>query len=542
MIMKKNKSKIVLSLLLVLSMVLLAACGKSNENKGEQQKEEGKILNIGYTDSLSSVNPLLMDATEALKYALALEFLPLVELNSNLEFEGALASSITTDDNLNFIVEINKDAKWSDGTPVTGEDLEFTVLKLASPKLGNASMALYHIEGVEDSGFVAEGATEISGVKVIDEKKVQFTTKYPMALTTFENTFGRYILTLPKHILKDITEDQLASYEWFQAPTVVSGPYVIKSYDLQHFVSYEANKDYWQGAPKIDKLNIRITTAAQLLTGLRSGEIDFVQQTTGNILQEDYQAVEELGNVTVNYGAPVTNQSIFINSKQVDVRIRRAILHGIDRQTLIDGFLNGKGEIVDGFLSSASPFYSEELVPTAYDVEKAKALVAEAVADGWDASRVLNFYVNSGDSTFTQAADYIVAKLAEIGIKIQVYTVDISTLLDKAGKQEFDLLAVQYTYAPVDPYPDVAWLMTEDSWTAYGNDKVGEALAATQIAESIEDIRAEYLKINKIVQEDAPMISAYIISGMGAVNKRVSNAVPDVYGSFINIHEWDVTQ
>lgn len=538
----KNK-KIVSIVLTIILIVSLTACGNSNKSSETGKAVNEKIVNIGMTDTLSSINPLLMDATEILKYATSLQFLPLVELNSELEFEGMLASSITTEDNLTFTVNIDKDAVWSDGVPVTADDVVFTVLKLASPDLANASMALYAFEGIGEDGFVTAGTTEIEGVKVLDDKTVLFTAKYKMALTTFENTYGRYILTLPKHILKDVSDKELAAYEWFNAPTVVNGPYKATAVDLQHFVSYTANEKYFRGAPKINKLNIKIVTSAQLLTGLKSGEIDFVQQTTGNILQEDYEGVEALTNVTVNYGAPVTNQSMFFNTESVtDPRIRKAILLGIDRESIIDGFLNGKGEIVDGFLSSAGPFYDERIVPTAYNTDKAKELVEAAKADGYDTEKVLQFYVNSGDTTFTQVADYMVAKLLEIGIKVQVHTVDLATLMSTAGSKEFDILAVQYTYAPVDPYPDINWLLSVDGWTGYANDTISQALLDTQTTSDVNEIREKYYTINSIAQEEVPMISAYIISAMGAVNNRLTNAAPDVYGSFINIQEWDVTE
>ncbi|MDF2804735.1 MAG: ABC-type dipeptide transport system, periplasmic component, partial [Anaerocolumna sp.] len=330
-----NHKKLISILLTVILILSLTACGNKTKSTETGNTKDEKIVNIGMTDTLSSINPLLMDATEILKYATALQFLPLVELNSKLEFEGMLASSITTEDNLTFTVNIDKDAVWSDGAPVTADDVVYTVLKLASKTLANASMALYAFEGIGDDGFAPEGVTEIEGVKALDDKTVQFTAKYKMALTTFENTYGRYILTLPKHILKDVADKDLASYDWFNAPTVVNGPYKATDVDLQHFVSYTANEKYFKGAPKVDKLNIKIVTSAQLLTGLQSGEIDFVQQTTGNILQEDYEGVEALSNVTVNYGAPVTNQSMFFNTESVtDARIRKAILLGIDRKSI----------------------------------------------------------------------------------------------------------------------------------------------------------------------------------------------------------------
>lgn len=551
--MRKSYGKIVKTGLATGLLALsLMACGTNNQTSqtdetskavSESSSKGEKIVNIGVTDSLSSVNPLLMDASEILKYSLAMEFLPLVELNRNLEFEGMLASSITTEDNRNFTITIDENATWSDGTPVTAQDVEFTILKLASPELANVSMALYAIEGVGDDGFTESGATSISGVQVVDEKNLVITTKYEMALTTFQNTYGRYILTVPKHVLENVAIEDLAAYEWFQKPDVISGPFAITDYDLQHFVSYEANTAYWKGAPKIQKLNIKIVDSPQLLTSLQAGEIDFIQQTTGNILQEDYAAVEALEGVTVNYGAPVTNQSIFFNTTTVtDVRIRQAILYGIDRETLVSGFLGEKGEVVDGFLSSASPFFSEDLQVSVYDSEKTKALVEEAVADGYDASKPLQFYVNSGDSTFVLAADFIAAKLGEIGLQVQVNTVDLSTLLTNAGNKEYDLLAVQYTYAPVDPYPDVNWLLSTDGWTGYTNQTITDELIKTQLTSQIDDIKTSYLKINQIVQQDVPMISAYVISAQGAVSDRLINAVPDVYGSFINIQDWDVKE
>ena len=70
----------------------------------------------------------------------------------------------------------------------------------------------------------------------------------------------------------------------------------------------------------------------------------------------------------------------------------------------------------------------------------------------------LTLYVNSGDSAFVNAANVFVAQWAAVGIKVEVQTVDFATLMSVAGTNDYDILAVQYTYAPVDPYPDVAWL------------------------------------------------------------------------------------
>ena len=552
---KRNR---ILSLLLAGAMALgLTACGASNAGTAADETGSAavstesaptdtaasgeKIINVGVTNTLGSLNPLLLNGGEINKYATGLMFLPLMELDADLNFEGMLADSITTEDNKNFIVHIDDAATWSDGTPVTADDVVYTALRLASPVIGNTAMMYYVFEGVGDDGFVEEGAESIDGIQKVDDKTVQFTTKEEMPITTFENSYARYLLTLPKHVIEQYSEEELSTAEWFNHPDVVSGPFIVTDFDVDHYISYEANKDYWKGAPKIDKLNIKIVDGSQLYAGLQSGEIDITQQTMSDIPQEDYESVEALDNVDVVYGSPVTNQSVFIQTKNVpDVKVRQAMLYAIDRQQILEELLNGHGEIVDGFLSSASPFYDDSLTPVSYDPEKAKALLEEA---GWDGSQTIRFYVNSGDSTFVNAASIIAAEWAAVGIKAEIQTVDFATLMSAAGTEDYDVLAVQYTYAPVDPYPDVAWLLGgEGSWTSYSDDTLNDALTKSQLTSDTEETKELFSVVDKKVQEDVPMFSAYVISAQGAVSKRITGAAPSVYGFFNDVQNWDVVE
>lgn len=551
---KERRWKKVLSALMLTAAMGITAvgCGTSGGNTGSQPQGENAaatevaevsddIVNIGVTDTLGTLNPLLMDGGEINKYATSLMFLPLVELNSKLEFEGEIADSVTTEDNKNFIVHIDEKATWSDGEKITADDVVYTALRLTSPVIGNTSMMYYVFEGVGDDGFTEEGAESIDGIKAIDDETVQFTTKDEMSLTTFENSYARYLMTLPKHVIEQHSEEELKTADWFNHPDVVSGPYMVTDFDVDHYISYKANENYWKGAPKIAKLNIKIVSGSQLYAGLQSGEIDITQPTMSVIPQEDYDSIEGLSNVNVVYGEPVTNQSVFIQTKNVpDVRVRQAMLYAIDRKMVLEQLLKGKGEVVDGFLSSASPFYDDGIVPVEQDVEKAKELLAEA---GWDGSQTLRFYVNSGDGAFVNAANVFVAQWAAVGIKVEVQTVDFATLMSVAGTNDYDILAVQYTYAPVDPYPDVAWLLGgEESWTGYGDDSVNEALAKTQTTSDIDEIKGLYSVVDQKVQEDVPMFSAYIVSAQAAVNKRLVNATPSVYGFFNNVEQWEITK
>lgn len=545
----RNLMKKVLTLITIVTVAgafVGCASGGKDTSSTTQTTEvnsaaQAGIVNIGVTDSLGGVNPLTIDQTEINKHAVGLMFLPLVELDNELNFQNMLADSITTEDNQNFVVHIDENATWSDGTPVTAYDVEYTFLRLASRTVNNMTLMLYAFEGVGDDGFIEDDATSVAGVQVLDDKTVQFTSKAPMALTTFQNTYARYLHTLPKHVLEQYAAEELLTLDWFNHPDVVDGPYILTEYDANHYISYEANKDYWKGAPKIEKLNIKIVDGSQVYAGLQSGEIDITHHTLTAIPQEDYESIEALENVSVVYGTPVTNQSVFVQTKNLpDARVRQALVYAIDRNQILEQLMKGHGEVVDGFLSSASPFYSDSIEPMEYNPEKAKELLAEA---GWDGSQKLTFYVNSGDSTFVNAAQVMVAQWAAVGITVEVKTVDLANLMTVAGTTDYDMLAVQYTYAPVDPYPDVTWLLGgEGSWTGYSDDEINAALENTQMTSDIDEIRDLYTVVDTKVQADVPMFSAYIISAQGAVNKRLTGAQPTVYGFFNDVQNWELTE
>ena len=526
----KKLLSMILALALLLSLFSTAAA-------------EDKVVNIGVSNGVTTLNPLNIDNTETAKYATSLVFLPLMELNGELEFVPQLAESITTDDHLNFVITLRDGAVWSDGTPVTAEDVEFTLVLAADPACPNASLAMYMIEGVDvDTGLNLNGenADSISGVKVADARTLVVTTQWETALDTFRNNFGRYILPVPKHILKDVARDQLLSYAWFNHPDVISGPYFVTELDTQNYVRFTANENYFLGAPKIKYLNFNVTASPKMASSLKSGEIDLVQPTMGTIPVEDYETVRGLSNVTAVLGTPITNESTFINTAKVsDVRIRQALLYGMDRMTAFENLLHGNGEVVDGFLVSASPYYSDELGVTEFDLDKAAALVAAAKADG--ANTDLTWYLNAGEVDWKDAVEYFYEFYKEIGLNINIVTVPFDRLMEIATNQEHDLMSVEYTYAPVDAYTDVVWLLGgEESWTAYSSEAVDTAMALSQTLDDEKEIAQQYLVVDRAMQEDVAMISGWVIAKLGAVNNRLVNAHPNVFGTFVNVEEWDV--
>ena len=101
-----------------------ATAGTATESAASGAAASGeKIVNVGVTDTLTSLNPLLLNGGEVNKYATGLMFLPLMELDADLNFVPMVADSITTEDNLNFVIHFDEAATWSDGTPITADDV-----------------------------------------------------------------------------------------------------------------------------------------------------------------------------------------------------------------------------------------------------------------------------------------------------------------------------------------------------------------------------------------------------------------------------------
>ncbi len=538
----KGFKKVVTGALAAVLSLSLAACGQSASPQATASAAASDTVNIGVTDTLSTLNPLNMDMTFVNYYATSFEFLPLISLDKDYQQYGMIADPITTDDNLTFHIHIKDDAKWSDGQDITADDVIWTILKMTAPAVANPYISFANVKGISDDNLSPEGADSLEGLVKTDDKNLDIVMKSQMGLNTFLNNIGTWLLILPKHALEDTPDDELLTSDWFNAPTVVSGPYKATSEDFAHYVTYEANENYFAGAPKIAKMNIRIEDSSSLLAGLQSGEIDMTHPAFSNMPVEDRKTLEGLSNVTTTYSDPITDEMTFFNTKNVpDAKVRLAIVEAIDRNTILDQILGGKGEIVDGFVGSHSPYYDASKPTIPYDPDNAKKLLEEA---GWDSSKSLEWYVSSSDTSMTRAVQVIKEELAQVGVTININTVDFSTLMSTAASNSFDIFSVQYTITPSDYYADGTYLVdADDSWTGgWKNDEVDALFAKTQETTDTAELTSIYLQLDEILEQEVPLFSLYFMSNSGSVNNRIKNASPTFFGAFNNIQDWEIAQ
>lgn len=538
----KNTLHRIFATVLALAMVFsLAACGSTGGNQSGASNSGDGVVNIGCTSSIGSLNPVLVDATWSSMYAISMSFLPLVALNENAEFENILADSITTEDNIHYTIHINEDATWSDGEPVTSSDLAFTMARLASPVIANPAMMLYALVGTNDeTGYLDEGVDSIEGVRIVDEKTAEFTFKYEMNMTSFLNGYAQYIFVLPEHVLSEVPEEEFAAYDWFTHPDVVDGPYMATSFDSEHYVTYQANPNFWRGEVNIPYANIKVVDGAGLYAGLQSGEIDIVPPLLGTIDQEDYENVKALENVTSSYGDAYSVENVFINTQIVDnANIRQAMLYALDRTQFIDGLLGGEGDLADGFAVPDGPYW-KDLTPTTADTAKAEELVAAAQAEGWDPNTTYTLYANSGETQLSYAIQLAAQAWEAVGIHVDIRTVDLDTLMTLAGTEDAAMIAVQYTYPPVDPSWDIQYVL--DSWCHALSDEVNTNLNTMWSTNDSDEYANALYAIDSYVQQNVPMIDLYVNGPLGAVSNRLQGATPSMYGCLNHIETWTLAE
>lgn len=545
-------------LIIVLALCTLAACSGSStetttepeENKEAEQETPAptetsgeKSISIGITQSPTSLNPL--DRSNFVNwYVIQLLFPPLVQLDESMEFVPQLAENVEFIDEQTVEVKLRPEAKWTDGTPVTVDDVLFTLGLMAHPEVSALRATDFAIlEGLNHVGKLESGDIEsIGGVEKVDDHTIRFKTKAPVYPLDFQELILQNLSLLPKHVLGDVNPAQLFEHPFMQAPDVVYGPFKYVNYARNQYVELEANPDYFLGAPKIDKLYFRITTPPNLVTMLESGDIDMNLPEMGQIPINDYERVKNLAHIRTESGTPITSSFLAPNNnKLTDKRVRQAIMYAINREMLVQNLLKGEGEVSYGPYPPIHPLYNEEVVKGTYpyDPEEAKRLLAEA---GWDSGQTLMLSVMSGNVLFEQAANIISENLRAVGINTQIETMDQPTLVQKFLSGDFDLVFWTTRFAL---YPDMSRTHGtggSTNFTGYSNPEVDE-LFKKGLTETNPDKRYEiYSRWQEIWVDDVPQMELYFDYRLRAVNERVTTGEPKDIGMFINIHEWDVKE
>ena len=538
----KNKkfSKLFLMFICVL-LIAPSTIGCSNkDNEGSQSTADKKYVNIGILGSPVDLNPI-DPGDNASGIIAGILYQPLVDLDEDMTFKPMLADSVETVDNKVFTIKLNKDANWTDETPVTVDDVIFTIKLICSPKVASMVASNFSIiEGTDDKGLIPDETVDIAGVKKIDDKTLELTTKSPISMNLFENSICRNIMAVPEHIFKNVDRANFGKDPAIIEPKVTNGPYKLVTFQRDQYIQMEANENYFKGAPIIDSINFKNMQGSDLTVQLENGEIDMNLAQIASLPLEDYEKIKSMTNITTKSGEPSSVNFLFVNHKSIpDVRVRKAISYAINRKLIVDNLLKGEGEVLNSFFTSNNPYLNKDLPGVIFDVEKSKEMLKEA---GWNPNKEINMIVPTGNKTREQAAAIIVENLKAVGLSVKIQKMDFPTAMAKTKNKEYDLTFMADTLIPIDPTYDLPFFVTSGNFCGYENKKV-DALVES-VKNEIDDSKVkDYLyDLQNILAEEVPMPILYATSGLKATNKRMIFGEPKDYGTFIDVYKWDVNQ
>ncbi|MFC4799111.1 ABC transporter substrate-binding protein [Neobacillus sp. GCM10023253] len=541
--MKKLKGKF-LTVLSVALLLFLSACSGSN-NASSTPKENGKsngstqygdTIVVGVSNAIGAINPINTRDLGAITLANIL-FDPFFEPDENMKFQNKLAESFETKDNQAFTIKINSKANWTDGKPVTSEDVKFTFDLLANPAVQSSGLkTLNVIDGLDENGQLPKGEKSVKGIEVVDDKTFVIHTKKPTDPNYLKGSLINF-RAVPSHILKDKDPATLHQDPFMLKPTVSNGAYSLVNFSGESSVELKANPNYYRGAPKTAKLFFKVVPQANITAQLQTGEIHINYPSTGAIAIQDIEKVKNMANVTTNDPKGYDWQEIYLNTKTFDQKMRQAIAYAINRPQLVEKLLKGKAEIIDGPYTKIHPYFDKDIKNYQYDPEKAKKLIAES---GWDKSKPIRVNVPIGNQVREQSAVIVAENLKAVGLNVQVQKFDFPTHMQKGAKHDFDIMFLGIPYQ-IDP--DVSTFYATGAtynFADYSNPELDNLLTQGKSEPDPEKRRVIYDKVQEILHEDLPTLSLYSDFLMGAVNKKVKVGQPKQFGMFYNVNEWQI--
>ena len=336
--------------------------------------------------------------------------------NTDLTIGYDLATGYSvSEDGLTWQVTIRNDVKFTDGEPLTAEDVAFTYNTVKETSPVNDFTMLDHAEAADDTTVIFHMTRPFS------------IWPYTMA----------EVGILPEHAYDSAT---------YGTEPVGSGRYILKQWDKGQQVILEANPDYYGEAPKMKQVTILFMEEDAAFLAVQSGQVDLAY-TSATYSEEEVEgytlaAYESVDNRGLNLPAiPETTDSegrAVGNDFTSDVLVRRAINIGVDRQEMIDHVLNGYGSPAYSVCDQL-PWYNEAS-EVAYDPEGAAALLDEA---GWvlgeDGVREkdgvqakMNLLYSNGDSVRQALAADFADQMEELGIICTIEGVGWDTAYDRA--------------------------------------------------------------------------------------------------------------
>lgn len=569
-----------LSLIVILALVgvMFAGCSKSNSGGGNTNEStntatgttntstttepaapanepvDGGTLTISSFSDIVTVNPLFIQDTASgdaqyFIFANIYDF----DRQGNVAVEPwSLAAELPqiSADGKEYVVKLKNTAKWSDGQPVTAQDVKFTFDTVKNPDVGAPGIST---------------VDKVDKIEVVDDYTVKFTMKQVYA--PFLNVLVTSVV--PHHILKDVNPKELQTHPYGTDPakTVTNGPWKWTEWKQKQYLSFDADPNYWgEKKPHIAKVVYKIYADQNTeVQALIKGDVDITQA----IPVTQVEAVKKNKEINVVLEPGPQYEYLGFNFKAdnwpdkfvpfAGQKTRQAIAYALNRQGMVDNVLKGTGKLMNApFLPGSWADPGDAVVNYEYNIEQAKKLLAE---DGWVAGQdgiltkdghrfSFELQYNSGNSRREQVSAIIQQNLKDVGIEVKPKGIDFAAWVEQnltPGKYQAILLA----WSLNNPDPDGESTFSSKYFPPngqnsgfYKNEKLDQLWVDGYSTVDQEERKKVYAEVGKEISTDLPYVFLYQYGLPEGLGPRVQYEEADApeptlpYGYFFHIINW----
>ena len=568
--MKKTTKLFALAGVTLLSASVLAACGSKSSSSSEtaelsfpaEVKQDGTAVaesQLKYAlVSASTSSGLLID--ELTETTIDSTFGGMVDISMfgydgdrKLDDSGLAKAEFDVDGKKITVSLTGKDYKWSDGEPFTIDDYIFTIKAMASKDYTGVRFddKFLNIVGMDE--FVAGTASDISGLKKVDDYTVELTVKEMSPSMMYAGgDVPAYVQ--PEHIYKDIPVAEWESSEYSRTAKLVGmGPWKIKEIVNGESITYVPNEYYFKGTtPKTSSLKIDIVSPDTIVSEMKAGNYDIAAMPADQLdsykdasnlnlvgsLQSAYEYISfNLG----KYDEASRKNIMDENAKMNDVKLRQAIAYAIDTKTAGEKLYNGLYHPATSLIISFfGDLHDSELEGYSYDPDKANELLDEAgykdvdgdgIREGKDGKEFkITFAARKRTEANEALVQQYIAWWKEVGLNVDLYTgrtLEINTFYDavQANDPSIDMYAGGWSTG-YDPNPNGLWGETAPfNMSRFVDEKNTELLDAIGSVASFDEKTnlKNYKAWQEYAFEQAFAIPTFESEAITALNKRVKN-------------------
>jgi peptide/nickel transport system substrate-binding protein len=480
--------------------------------------------------------------------------------NKNYEIDNSGATTFTVaPDKKSITIKIKDNVKWSDGQPLTADDIIFTYDVLGNKDYSGVrygdNTITQDIVGMAD--YHAGKAKTITGLKKLDDKTVQINYNHvnPGLLT------GIWSYAMPKHYFQNVPIKNMPSSDQVRKKPIGFGPFVITKIVPGESVEFSPNPYYYRGKPKLDKIILKVVNPKVVAKSLQNGDIDVAEfpnsQYKNNQNPKNYQYVArmdyyyayigfKLGHWDAKNNKVVTDPTVPVANKA----LRQAMGYALDLKAVSDKFYQGlsfpANSLIPPFFNR---YHDSSLKGYTYDPKKAKKILADAgykdvdgdgyVEDPNGKKLVLNYAAMSGSAVAEPLATYYIQAWKNIGVHVQLLDgrlQEFNSFYERVGLHGKDdpKINVYGGAWSTGTDPDPSGLYANNSMFNFPrfDNAENEQLLKDGVSEKAIDPnyrKQVYDKWQALMNDQAPVIPTLYEYQLYAVNNRVTGFTADTY-------------